>query len=449
MVNDANAMGGDGHKRKKRRRPTDGGPPDAVSDGRVDRRAFLKATGAGVVGTSVAGCLGGIGGGGGDGLGDTIKIGALGPADSPFGSSILRTAELAGAQFNENGGIGGADVEVITKDTKDDPGTTRSVYQELIEGDNVDLTVGIFGSENLLAILPNIAQNDVLHLSTGAATPEATRKVSEDYDRFKTYFRVGPVNSIFLGQSMVQFAGDRFETMGWDRVAFIAEDFKWTQPLSDIVPGSLQDEVAADVVINKRVSEGTEDFTPVYDELESEEVDGAFTALAHIGSVSLVQWAKQTRPFGYGGIHVPAQLVAYYDAVEGAAESVFTQTSATPRTELTDKTVPYAQAFNDRFDAFPVYSGFISSDAMEIFRIVAEEANSTSGEDLVPLIEDISYVGTTGTVEFYGEGHEFTHDVKFGPEFVQPVYIQWQDGQQEVIWPDEHATSTYQPPVWL
>lgn len=448
MVNDANTSGGVRFNRKKNRERPVGEPRGGGAGGRVGRRSFLKTTGTGVAVAAAAGCLGDLGGSGG-GLGDTIKVGAMGPADSPFGSSILRTAELAGAQFNADDGIGGAEVEVITKDTKDDPGTTRSVYQELIEGENVDLTVGIFGSENLLAILPNIAQNDVLHLSTGAATPEATRKVSEDYDRFKTYFRVGPVNSNFLGQSMVQFAGDMFDEMGWQRVAFVAEDFKWTQPLSDIVPGSLQDEVAADVVVNQRISEGTEDFTPVYDELESEDVDGAFTALAHIGSVSLVQWAKQARPFGYGGIHVPAQLVAYYDAVEGAAESVFTQTSATPRTELTDKTVPYAEAFNERFESFPVYSGFISSDAMELFRIVAEEANSTSGEDLVPLIEDISYVGTTGTVEFYGRDHEFTHDVKFGREFVQPVYIQWQAGEQEVLWPPRHATSSYQPPVWL
>lgn len=418
-----------------------------------DRRTFLKAAGVGGVVASLAGCanLPAGGGGGGDGLGDTVTVGAMGPADSPFGASILNTAELAAEQFNEKGGIGGAAVEVVTKDTKDDPGTARSVYQELIEGANADLTVGIFGSEQLLAILPNIAQNDVLHLSTGAATPEATRKVSDNYEKFKTYFRVGPLNSVFLAKSDVAFAKDMFDEMGWERVAYLAEDFKWTQPKSDIVPDGFRNEVGVEVPVNKRVAEGTEDFTPIYDELESANVDGCYTALAHIGTKSLVQWAKGQRPFGYGGIHVPAQLPAYYGLVEGAAESVFTQTSATPRTALTDKTVPYADAYNAKFDGYPVYDGYTTQDAMNLFKIAAEEEQSTSGEDLVPVLEEVSYTGTAGTIEFYGRDHEFTHDVKYGEEFVLPVYFQWQDGEQQPLWPPAKLDNTveYQQPVWM
>jgi len=92
----------------------------------VRRRALLRTTGAGAVGTALAGCLGN---GNGDGdLPDTITLGALGPADLLRGDSIMKSAELAVDEINAADGIGGSDVELSTKDTKDDPGTTRQVY---------------------------------------------------------------------------------------------------------------------------------------------------------------------------------------------------------------------------------------------------------------------------------------------------------------------------------
>ena len=100
----------------------------------VRRRAFLRTTGEGAVGTALVGCLGngnenGNGNGNGDSdLPDIITLGALGPADLPMGDSIMKSAELAVDEINAADGIGGSDVELSTKDTKDDPGTTRQVY---------------------------------------------------------------------------------------------------------------------------------------------------------------------------------------------------------------------------------------------------------------------------------------------------------------------------------
>ena len=436
-----------------------------------NRRLFLKATGLGATGLTagLAGCTspsdgdggdggggdGGGGDGGGGGIPDIIRVGALGPAEAPFGASILNSAELAAEEMNENGGIGGADVEIVTADTKDDPGTARQRYGEMTSGgEAVDATVGIFGSEQLLAIMGNIAQKETVHLTAGAATPEAPQQLEEDFERFKYWFRVGPINATFLGDSLIQYAKNRFEDMGWERVAFIAEDFKWTEPVTQTIRNRLEDEAGVTVTSTRRIAEGTEDFSPIYDQLESENIDGAFTALAHIGSTSLVQWAKQQRPFGYGGIHVPTQLPSYYVATEGAAISTFSQTTATPTSEVTDKTVPYAEAYNEAYDGFPVYSGYSAYDAMYMLKEAIESAGSVDSDEIVAELEDLSYTGTSGQLEFYGQGEEFPHDVKYGPEFAEGVYFQWQadsegNGTQEVIFPDSLATTEYQSPPWV
>jgi branched-chain amino acid transport system substrate-binding protein len=434
--------------------------------GDSDRRTFLKATGLGATGVAagLAGCTGpsggdGGGGDGGDGGGipDTIRLGALGPADAPFGASILNSAELAAEEINNNGGIGedGATLKVQTADTKDDPGTARQRYGEMTSGGSaVHATTGIFGSEQLLALMGNIANKETVHLGAGAATPEAPGRLKEDFERFKYWFRVGPVNSTFLGDSLVTYAKDRFEEMGWERVAFVAEDFKWTEPVSATIKERLESEANVTVTSTRRIAEGTEDFSPVYDQLESENIDGMFTALAHIGSTSLVQWAKQQRPFGYGGIHVPTQLPSYYKATKGAAIGTFSQTTATPSSAITEKTIPYAEAYNEQNDKFPVYSGYSTYDAVYVLKEAIEQAGSVNSDDLVSALEDISYTGTAGTIEFYGKDARFPHDVKFGPEFSQGVYFQWQansegKGEQKVIWPDSLKEADYKSPPWV
>lgn len=419
----------------------------------VNRRSFLRATGAGAVGTALAGCLGGGNGDGDGSIPETITIGALGPSDSPMGDSILKSAELAVKQINEDGGIAGADVEVSTKDTKEQPGTTRQVYQELTTGENVDATVGIFGSEGLLSIMENIGQAETIHLTAGAATPEAPQLVADDYETNKYWFRVGPINSVFLGESQVEFAKARFEQMGWDKIAFIAEDYKWTEPITDEIQQRLEDEVGVEVTEVRRVAEGTEDFTPIYDQLESNDVDGAYTALAHIGTTALVQWAQQERSFGFGGIHVPTQLPSFYEATQGAAISTFSQTTATANSEVTERTVPYANAYQEEYDSLPVYTGYSAYDAVYMIKEAIEATESVDSDTLVSELEGISHTGTGGNIEFFGPDGRFPHDVRYGSDYSQGLYFQWQadeegNGEQRVLWPDDLQEADYQSPPW-
>ncbi|MFC7236215.1 ABC transporter substrate-binding protein [Halosegnis marinus] len=427
--------------------------PKNRNDGNVGRRTFLKATGVSAGAAALAGCTDTIGGGGDGGIPDTIRLGALGPADSPMGDSILKSAELAVEEINDDGGIAGADVTLSTKDTKDDPGTTRSGYQELTTGENVHATVGIFGSENLLSIMGNISNAQTVHMTAGAATPEAPARVADDFEANKYWFRVGPVNADYLQQSMIDYASARFDTMGWDTVAVIAEDYVWTEPITDSIEQRLEEEVGVEVTSVQRIAEGTEDFTPIYDQLESAGVDGAFTALAHIGTTSLVQWAQQQRPFGYGGIHVPTQLPSFWDATSGACISTFSQTTATADSEITEKTVPYADAYAEKYDgALPVYTGYSAYDAVYMLKDAIESGESVDSDTIVSELESMTFTGTSGTLEFFGEDGDYPHDIKYGEEYTRGVYFQWQpegeSGTQSVVWPDEHQQSEYQAPPW-
>jgi branched-chain amino acid transport system substrate-binding protein len=443
----------------------------------VRRRRFLEATGAGVAGIAFAGCVstggddsgGGGGGGGGGGEGDngsgqngttagssggsglpeTTKIGVLAPvpSDNPIGASIANGARLAAQQVNESGSLD-TELEVIVKDTKEAPDVGRSKYQELTLGEEVDMTTGIFTSEVLLSVLDDIAQQQTVHMTSGAATPKASQRVNQNYEKYKYHFRTGPLNAYELGVNMVDFLEAKRSALGWESVAVLVEDYEWTKPVSQALDENLGG-TGVEVAMRRRYASGTENFTPIYDEVQSSGADAAFIAMAHTGTAAVLQWAKQQYPFHFGGIHVPMQLPSYYQSTNGACNYGVTQNSATPQSEVTKKTVPFANAYNEAFDSYPVYTGYISFDAVKQYAQVLGEAGTVDPDPVIQGLEGSSYLGTAGTISYYPKDDEFAHDVVYDKEKVYPVYMQWQDGNQEVIFPENLATAEYQNPSWL
>jgi branched-chain amino acid transport system substrate-binding protein len=178
--------------------------------------------------------------------------------------------------------------------------------------------------------------------------------------------------------------------------------------------------------------------------------------MAHTGSTAVVQWAKQQRKFEFGGIHVPMQLPSYYKAVKGACRFAVTQNSATPTSEVTEKTVPYANAYKDRVGKFPVYTGYITFDAVKNYAKAVEEAGSRKTDDVIAALEDMTYTGTAGPIQYHGKDERFPHDVvydKSGKNGVRPLWLQWQEndgtGQQVAIHPNEVKKGSYKKPPWV
>ncbi|MFB6070039.1 MAG: ABC transporter substrate-binding protein [Halanaeroarchaeum sp.] len=422
----------------------------------ASRRHVLATTGLGVAGlTGLAGCLGGGGGGGPTG---PFKIGVLAPhtgTKNPIGNSIAKSAKLAGQQLNDAGGVMDKDVEVVVKETKEDPQTGKDKHQELTVGESVDVTVGVFTSEVLLNLMDSIAGQETVHMTAGAATPEASTMVKDDYEKYKYWFRTGPVNAHYLGANMVDFAEASFDSLGWDSVYVLTEDYAWTKPIDAVLKNQLAD-AGAEVVGMKRYAGGTKDFSTIYDQVEASGADAAFVAMAHTGTAAIVQWAKQQRPFEFGGIHVPMQLPSYYGLVNGAARYGVTQNTATPNSEITEKTVPYANAYHDFVGKYPVYTGYIAFDAVKNYAAAVESAGSRASDDVVAELERMTYTGTAGPTRYYGRDQTYPHDVVYdetGENGVLPLWLQWQksggQGEQVTIWPDSLARGSYVKPPWV
>lgn len=414
----------------------------------VARRRFMRTIGGGIAATSLAGCLASS-----EHLPKTIRIGAMGPTSSPMGKSIINAAKLAVEEINDAGGIEGTTVELLTRDTAGDPETAKSAYRELTMEKDVHATTGIFGSEVLLSVFPLIADAETVHLGSGATTHEASLKVHEHYSKYKYFFRVGPPNSHYLAGLMSTFAEEEFNTLGWNRIALLVEEFEWAESVAEELDRLFKENTTIEAITMEHIAPDTTDFKSIYRTLETADIDGVYTALAHIGTPSLTEWAALQPSFGYGGIHAQAQNPSYYEMTDGAAQYTYSWASATPQSEITEETIPFANAYHEMFDGYPVSTGYITYDAIHMLKRAIKTTNSVESDQLVSELEAMTHTGTTGEIEFSSKITREAHDVKVGPGFVRGVFFQWQDagdrGEQVVIWPEELATGEYEQPAWM
>lgn len=159
----------------------------------MNRRTFLKVTGAAGLGLTAAGfgMLSGCGG-----QSETIKIGSIQPVTGPLaviGQGQRRGNQMAVDYINSRGGIksmGGAKLELLLGDSESKPEVGRSEADRLIKEGAVIL-VGAFQSGVSMAIATLAEQRQVPFMMDVAALDAITQK------GYKHTFRIFPTVTRF------------------------------------------------------------------------------------------------------------------------------------------------------------------------------------------------------------------------------------------------------------
>ena len=228
----------------------------------------------------------------------------------------------------------------------------------------------------------------------------------------------------------------------------MSEDAAWTKPLDTTYEECLP-KVGLKVLDHIRFSPDTTDFTPIFNKIEGAKPDVMITGISHVGVQPTVQWKNQQVPIPMLGVSSQATNETFGKDTNNASDGVLYQGISGPGVAVTEKSVPFAEAFKAKFGNYPSYAGYTSYDEVYYIADAVKRANSTDADKLVDALEKTDWVGTIGRVQFYGKEDQFTHSIKYGKGLITGLMLQWQDGKQVAVWPSDVAKAKLKFPSFI
>ncbi|HTO98877.1 MAG TPA: ABC transporter substrate-binding protein [Myxococcales bacterium] len=373
---------------------------------------------------------------------EKVKIAVIGPMAFAQGENAWAGAEMARDDINKAGGIsvGGKKrmielVRIDSNEIQSVPDATNAM-ERAITREKADFVIGGFRSEAVLAMQEVAMDNKKLFLGCGAADAKLGANVEKDYNRYKYWFRIAPLNSPGLGRTLFAVLGAIAGQIRADlkketpKVAILAEKVIWTEAIVKAAQANLP-KMKMEVVGTWQPSPTATDVTAELAAIDRAGADMVFTVLS--GPVGIVvgrqMGERKTRAVAFG-INVEAQKEGFWQATAGKGNYVATLDTYA-EVEMTPKMIPFVKAFKARFGKLPTYNAG-TYDAVDLIKVAVEKAGTLDADKLVPILEQEKYVGTGAYLEF-----DKTHDPVWGIGKDTGIAVQWQNGKKVPFWPPD------------
>ena len=387
------------------------------------------------------------------GAAEPIKIGVLGPMAFTQGEGHWNGATMAADQINKAGGVlvgkEKRPIKLFKVDTNEFlsiPDATNAT-EMAVSSHKVDFLVGGFRTEAVMVMQDIAMDAKKIFIGCGAAHPELCGKVAKDYDRYKYWFRLTPINSKFLGKVdfiLLGLAGAVMKkTLGLDKikVAVVAEKAAWADPIVAAAQKILPAKMGMEVVGVWRPSPVAKDCTAELTAIQRAGAHIVFTTFSSsVGLTFAKQMGELKVPAAAVGINVEAQKTGFWDATGGKGNYA-TTINTYARVKITDKTIPFYDEYLAKFKEAPNYTAG-THDALYVLKDAIEKAGTLNADKLVPMLEKTKLIVAAGNLVF-----DKTHDVTWGPGFVTALGTQWQDGKNMAIWPHNWNKISYEGTV--
>ena len=392
-----------------------------------------------------------------------LKVGIIGPMQFQMGEHHWMGATLAADEINAAGGIQvGEDsyqiklVQVDSNELVSVP-DAASAAEEAISVDNVDVLMGTIRSEAALAVQEVAMDYETIFMVCGSSETAMSDKVAEDYDRYKYWFRITPVNNTALGQLNFLLVGAVAQEIGAQllmppKLAVLAEKASWTEAIVAAAQAYLPPQ-GIEVVGVWQPSDKATDVTAELTAIEAAGANMIMTALSGpVGIPYARAWEELQIPAASVGINVMAQADDFFVNTGGFGNYEMTLNTLARDVALTEKTLPFIEAFIAETGEMPTYNAG-TYDALYVLKEAIERADSVDMDDIVVELENTDYNSVAGRIVF-----DDNHDVTWGPGYVTALGVQWQDGELKGVWPPADGSWNgvayegivdYQMPPWV
>jgi branched-chain amino acid transport system substrate-binding protein len=334
-----------------------------------------------------------------------LTVGAILPLSGPSGpngETVLQGIETCAQIVNEDGGVDGREIEVLSRDDESTPAVGVTAANELAR-EGVDVVMGGWNSPVTLAIQPVLAREEVLNITSIPQSSEILGGADPNALRLNAGNQVGGyVAAKHLGEEV---GAERIAVM-YENDAYGLDGVKqFRESLSEIAPD-------AEVVADEKFAFTDTDFRVALSGVKQSNPDAVFTlnAAAVTGQPTMMKQANQAQVdatmFAATGTLPPSVAELAGDAAsEGwrSAEIYFPDQEPFSGYEINNRFVDlYSEASGgskpDKYAALGCQSVLVWAHGIS-------ESGSTAASDVSDAIKGSTISDTVmGEVEFTDEG---------------------------------------------
>ncbi len=366
----------------------------------------------------------------------TVKIGTLLPLTgdlAAYGGPMEDGARLAVKQVNENGGVLGSDVNLVTMDSGTSTTIANDAMNHLATIDKVPAVIGAAGSGVSLAIINIAINNKIVQISPSNTGPDFTTYEDDGF-----YWRTVPSDAL-QGKAMAKLANDS----GYVTASTIVINNDYGVGFEAIFKEEFE-KLGGTVVDRVKYESTAATFDSEVDKVSKSDPD-VIVLVGYPDTGSIIIKAAYEK----GAIDTSNWLLSEGMRTDELAEKVgkdiegkyivagFTGTSPDPRAAGPAYDV-FATTYEAEFGREPTTFSSNTYDAAVIIALAIEKAGSADGttiRDTIPVVantpgEEVSDIGTAlalirnGTeINYQGASGEITFD-SVGDVFGE--YCKWQ-----------------------
>jgi branched-chain amino acid transport system substrate-binding protein len=362
---------------------------------------------------------------------DSIVIGATMSESGDYstqGTAARNGYLLCEEHLNEEGGLLGRPVEFLMYDDESDTERAIELYEQLITEDGVDAIMGPYGSTLTEAVAPVTERHRMVHISPLAATTSI-------WEQGREYlFMVLPPAELFLA-GLIEMA----EENGLNRVGIVQQDALFPQAAGSGAV-ELAEEKGMEVVFHETYETGTDDFSAILDQVRNGDVEVLGMAASPLDD--FIRFVRQMKEqdvnvdmFGTSGAVTRFQEELGDDAEYAYGLSAWEPSLPNPGIE------EFAAAYEERFDMAPSFHAAGGYGSCMIFAEAAERAGSLDADRLREELLNLETQTIFGNYAVDERGYQIAND---------GLFIQWQDGEKQIVWPEDVKTAEprFPTPSW-
>lgn len=330
--------------------------------------------------------------------GDVIKVGWIGSLtgdQAVWGQCESNTVKMYFDELNENGGLLGKKIEVVTYDTRGDATEAVNAVKRLTSQDKVVTVIGPNASGQAIPIASVLEEMKIPDIATVATNP----KVTVLDGKVKPYnFRVCFIDP-YQGAAAAGYAADVLKAKTAAILYDVGDDY--SQGLTEYFVKTFE-EKGGTIVAKEGFKTGDVEFRPQLTKIKEKNPDVIFMPY-FFKEVALS--SNQARELGIeatllGGDGWPSEqlITMAKDAVEG---SYFVN-----HLDFNDPDVKdFKEKYKSKYNADPELNGFLAFDACQMFEAAVKKANSFDGEAIRNALEETDISGITGKIKIGKDTH--------------------------------------------